>query len=267
MPAPLRYAISLLTVIPVGRRPITLAPGKAGSAIALAPLLGVLLWLPAAGVQVGTRILLPNTASLVPPLLALATLALLTGGLHLDGLADFADGLGSRRPPAEALAIMKDSAIGALGAATLIFVIIFQVASLELAIARHHGTVALLTSVLAGRLAVVQACRSGIPAAREDGLGARVIGSVSALRAGVVTVAVFVVAGVAGKLDVDGGRLRESVHAMFAVFCAVIVAALLRRLAVRRFGGMTGDVFGALIEIAAAVDLFVMAIPAPVWLH
>jgi adenosylcobinamide-GDP ribazoletransferase len=265
--APLRYVISLLTVIPVGRRPIALAPGQVGRAIALAPLVGVIVWLPAAGVQVGARVLLHNPPNLVPPLLALATIALLTGGLHLDGLADVADGLGSRRPPAEALAIMKDSAIGAIGAVTLIFVVIVQAASLELAIGRHHGTVALLTAALAGRLAVVHACRDGIPAARTDGLGVNVIGSVSAVRAAVVTVLVFAAAAVAGKLDYDGGRLREGVHAMFAVLCAVILAALVRRLAVRRLGGMTGDVFGGLIELAVAVDLFIMAIPAPSWLH
>jgi adenosylcobinamide-GDP ribazoletransferase len=54
---------------------------------------------------------------------------------------------------------------------------------------------------------------------------------------------------------------------MFAVLCAVVAAALVRRLAVWRLGGMTGDVFGALIEIAVLVDLFVMAIPSPAWLH
>ncbi len=258
--------ISLLTVIPAGRRPITLADNQIGGAISLAPLVGVLVWLPAAGVQIGARLLLHNPPNLVPPVLALATIAALTGGLHLDGLADLADGLGSRRPPAQALAVMKDSAIGAFGAVTLIFVVLLQASSLELAIERHHGTVALLTSALAGRLAVVHACRRGIPAARPDGLGARVAGTVSATRAAVVTLLVFVVAAVAGKLDYDGGRLRESVHAMFAVFCAVIVAALVRRLAVRRLGGMTGDVFGALVEIAVAVDLLVIAIPAPAWL-
>ncbi len=259
--------ISLLTVLPVGRRPIALAPRQTGAAIALAPLVGILVWLPAAGVQIGVRVLLHNPPNLVAPALALATIALLTGGLHLDGLADFADGLGSRRPPAEALVIMKDSAIGALGAVTLIFVVLVQAASLELAIGRHHGTVALLTSALAGRLAVVHACRTGIPPARTDGLGVSVIGSVSAARSAIVTALVFVIAAVAGKLDVDGGRLRESVHAMFAVLCAVVVAALVRRLAVRRLGGMTGDVFGALIELAVLTDLFVMAIPAPSWLH
>jgi adenosylcobinamide-GDP ribazoletransferase len=265
--APLRYIISLLTVLPVGRRPIALAERQVGTAMSLAPLAGVLVWLPAAGVLIVVRVLLHNPPDLIPPLFALATIAVVTGGLHLDGLADFADALGSRRRGAEALAVMRDSAIGAMGAAALVFVVLLQAGSLTLAISRHHGTVALLTSVLAGRLAVVHACRRGIPAARTDGLGAGVVGSVSAAQAYLMTVAVLVVAAVAGKLDYDGGRFHESVHAAFAVVCAGIAAALVRRLAVWRLGGMTGDVFGALIEIAVLVDLFVMAIPSPSWLH
>lgn len=233
----------------------------------LAPLVGVVVWLPAAAVMLAARLLLDDDGALIVPVLALGTIAVLTGGLHLDGLADLGDGLGSRRPPAEALAIMKDSAIGAIGAATLALVLLAQVGSLGLAVSRHHGTVALLTSQLAGRLAIVHACRRGIPPARRDGLGVRVIGSVSGVRAGVTTAAVFLVAAVAGKLDHDGGRFRESAHATFAVLCAVIVAALVRWLAVRRLGGMTGDVFGALLEVAVAVDLVVMSAPAPSWLH
>ncbi len=259
--------ISLLTAIPVGRRPIDLAPGDVGRAMSLAPLVGVIVWLPAAGIMLASRLLLQADEALFVPVLALGSIALLTGGLHLDGLADVGDALGSRKPAAQALAIMKDSSIGALGAVTLIFVLLGEVGSLGLAVGRHHGTVALLTSQLAGRLAIVHACRSGIPAARPDGLGASVIGSVSRVRAAATTVAVFAFAGVAGKLDYDGGRFRESAHAMFAVLCAIVVAAALRRLAVRRFGGMTGDVFGALVEVAVLVDLAVMSARAPVWLR
>ncbi len=235
--------------------------------MSLAPLVGLVVWLPAAGVMLISRNVLNDSFSLLPPLLALATIALLTGGLHLDGLADFADGLGSRRSGPEAVAIMRDSAIGAMGAITLVFVLLAEVASLSLAVERHHGTVALLTSQLAGRLAIVLACRRGIPGAGADGMGSRVVGSVSGLRAALTTLAVFAVAAIAGKLDYDGGRFRESAHAMFAVLCAVIVASVVRRLAVWRFGGMTGDVFGALLEVAVTVDLIVMSITTPHWLH
>jgi adenosylcobinamide-GDP ribazoletransferase len=267
--APLRFAVSLLTVVPVGRKPIDLPPQDVGRAMSLAPLVGLFLWLPAGLLMFASRLLLNDSvnSSLLVPVVGLGTIALLTGGLHLDGLADLADGFGSRRSGAAALAIMKDSSIGAMGAMALVFVIIAQVGSLSLAVTHHHGTVALLTSQLAGRLAIVHACRSGIPAARTDGLGLRVIGSVTARRAALTTLAVFVVAGVAGKLDYDGGRLRESAHAMFAVLCAVVVAAILRRIAVWRLGGMTGDVFGALVEVAVVVDLAVMSAVAPSWLH
>jgi adenosylcobinamide-GDP ribazoletransferase len=259
--------VSLLTIIPVGRRPIEISRKDVGAAMSLAPVVGVIVWLPAAGVMLAARTLLDDNAALLVPVLALGTIALLTGGLHLDGLADLADGLGSRRSGAEALAIMRDSSIGAMGAIALVFVLIADVGSLGLAVTRHHGTVALLTSQLAGRLAIVQACRRGIPAARTDGLGSRVIGSVSGVQAALTTVAVFAVAAIAGKLDYDGGRFRESAHAMFAVLCAVVVAAVLRRIAVWRLGGMTGDVFGALVEIAVVVDLAVMSASAPSWLH
>lgn len=253
-------------MIPVGRRPIELARDDVGRAMSLAPFVGLLVGLPAAGVMLVSRVLLNDDHALLVPVLALATTALITGGLHLDGVADLADGLGSRRSGAGALAIMKDSSIGAIGAVTLVFVLLAEVGSLSLAVGRHHATAALLTSQLAGRLAIVHACRRGIPAARSDGMGQQVIGSVSARRAALTTLAVFAVAAFAGKLDYDGGRFRESAHAMFAVLCGVVVAAMLRRIAVWRLGGMTGDVFGALLECAVVVDLAIMSASAPSWL-
>ena len=162
---------------------------------------------------------------------------------------------------------MRDSAIGAMGAIALIFFLLADVGSLSLAMARHHATVALLTSQLAGRLAIVLACRRGIPAASTEGMGSKVVGSVSNLRAAVTTVAVLAVAAIAGKLDYDGGRFRESAHAMFAVLCGVIAAYVVRRIAVWRFGGITGDVMGALLEVAVVVDLVVMSVTTPYWLH
>jgi adenosylcobinamide-GDP ribazoletransferase len=162
---------------------------------------------------------------------------------------------------------MRDSRIGSFGAITLVLILVGDIASLSLAITRHHGTVALLTSQLAGRLAIVVACRQGIRPARTDGLGVQVIGSVSHVRMWITVACVFIATGIAGKLDYDGGRFRESAHAMFAVFCAVAVAEIVRRVAARRFGGITGDVLGAVLEVAVFVDLAVMSMRAPTWLH
>ena len=225
------------------------------------------MWLPAAAVQLGARHLLGNDSALLIPILSLGTVVVLTGAMHLDGLADLGDALGSRRRGAAALEVMRDSRIGAFGAIALVLVLLGQIGSLSLAIVRHHGTVSLLTALLAGRLAMVLACRRGMTPARTDGLGVGVIGTVSRLRAAVTTVCVFAAVGIAGKLDYDGGRFKESAHAMFALLCGLVAAELLRRLAARRIGGVTGDVLGAGAEVAVLVTLAVMSMRAPDWLH
>jgi adenosylcobinamide-GDP ribazoletransferase len=233
----------------------------------LAPFVGVLIWLPAAGVVFLFRVLLDGATSLLVPTFGIAVVAILSGGLHLDGLADVGDALGSRKPAAQALAVMKDPHVGALGAASVFFVIFAQISALELAIARHHGTVTMLTALMAGRLAVVFACRPGIPAASTEGLGAGVIGSVSRLRVTLVSAAVLALAIAGGKLEVDGGRFRESAHAVVAILAALVIAEIVRRLLVRRFGGLNGDMLGAILEVATLVALLFMAARAPMWLH
>jgi adenosylcobinamide-GDP ribazoletransferase len=257
----------LLTVLPVGRKPIELKPGDAGRAISLAPFVGLLIWLPAGLIMLVVRVLLDGSGSLLVPTIGFAVVAVLSGGLHLDGLADVGDAIGSRKPAAQALAIMKDPHIGALGASAAFFVVLAQIGALGLSIERHHGTVTLLTAVLAGRLAVVLACRPGIPAVSSEGLGAGVIGSVSRLRASIVTSMVLVIAIGGGKFEYDGGRFRESAHAVVAILAAIVVAEIARRLLVRRFGGLNGDMLGAILEIATLVDLLLMAARAPMWLH
>jgi adenosylcobinamide-GDP ribazoletransferase len=260
--------VSLLTILPVGRRPVELSRSEVGRAVSLAPLVGVIVWLPAALLLLAARQAYDEFGSgILPPIIAVATVALMTGALHLDGLADTADALGSRLTGARALAVMKDSRIGAVGAVALIFDLMGQAGAIELAVARHHGTVGLLTALLASRLVIVLSCRTGVPAASKDGMGASVAGSVSRLRAWIVTLLVLAAAAIAGKLDYHGGRIRESAHAVFAVLCAVVVTELVRRLLVRRFGGITGDVIGALVEVAMFVDIAVMAVQVPSWIH
>ncbi len=110
--------------------------------------------------------------------LAIGVLALLTGGLHLDGLADTADGLGSRRPRDEALAIMRRSDIGPFGVVALLFAVGVQVTGLAAVQPGWPGAAALAVAVVTGRVAVVLA--AGSPAARPDGFGALVAGSTTA---------------------------------------------------------------------------------------
>ncbi|MFI7613259.1 adenosylcobinamide-GDP ribazoletransferase [Nonomuraea terrae] len=171
-----RFAVGTLTVFPV--RVERVDRGVAGSAMSLAPGVGLVL-----GAVAGLPLLLPG-----PPLLgaalALGLLALLTRGLHLDGLADLADGLGSGKPSGQALDIMKKSDIGPFGVMTLVFTLLVQAVSLA-----EAGFAALVTACVAGRLALTWACRAGVPAARPDGLGAMVAGTVRRPAVWLVTVA------------------------------------------------------------------------------
>nr|BFE88602.1 hypothetical protein GCM10020093_112030 [Planobispora longispora] len=111
-------------------------------------------------------------------MLAVGTLALLTRALHLDGLADLADGLGSGRPAERALDIMKRSDIGPFGVVTLLLTLLAQVAALTEAASAGYGPPALAAACVAGRLALTWACREGVPTARPGGLGATVAGTV-----------------------------------------------------------------------------------------
>ena len=103
--------------------------------------------------------------------LAVAVLALLTGGLHLDGLADTADGLGSRRPAAEALAIMRRSDTGPLGVATLLLVVLIQVSALATVPRGLDGAGALVLAVVTGRVAVLLATGAPRPGVRVGRAG------------------------------------------------------------------------------------------------
>ncbi|MFD0025112.1 adenosylcobinamide-GDP ribazoletransferase [Streptomyces sp. NPDC058382] len=245
----IRFAFGTLTVIPVRVTRWDREAARAG-----------MLWAPSAGLAVGVLAAVPG--SLLPllgsgPLLAAvvstAVPAALTRGLHLDGLADTADGLGSGKPAEDALRIMKQSDIGPFGVITLLLVLLAQVAALQELYGQSwaRGAVATVTAAVVARLALTLASRAGVPAARPEGLGAAVAGTVPVPAA--VAVALVTVAACAGAGALLGGYGALS-HAL-AASAALVVAQLLLRHCVRRFGGVTGDVFGALAETAATVTL------------
>ena len=111
--------------------------------------------------------------------------AALTRGLHLDGLADTADGLGSAKPAEDALRIMKQSDIGPFGVITLLFVLLAQVAALFELYGRGwaDGALGTVAAAVTARLALTLASRRGVPPARPEGLGAAVAGTVPPLGA------------------------------------------------------------------------------------
>jgi adenosylcobinamide-GDP ribazoletransferase len=202
--------------------------------------------------------LLALDAAGAPPLVAgavtVALGALLTRGLHLDGLADTADALGSYRSGAAALDIMKKPDVGPFGVAALVLALLVQAAALAALPARPWTATlaAVVTATAAGRLAATWACRRGVPAARPEGLGALVAGTVRPVTLAVATAAVVAVAVAAVP-----GRPWQGPA---AVVTAVAVALVLTRHVVRRVGGITGDVLGAAIEVTTTLTYVGLAL-------
>jgi adenosylcobinamide-GDP ribazoletransferase len=231
-----RLAVTTFTVWPL--RTGELDRRAAGRAMSLAPVVGALLGAVIGLCTTGLRHVLPSALSGV---IGVALAALLTRGLHLDGTADTVDALGSYRGRERALEIMRSPEVGPFGVVALILVVMIQ--SLALA---GLPFLAVVTAFAVGRLAVTVAC-VGVRAARPDGLGAFVAGSVPAWVAVIASVSV-------GGLSLFAvpGRLWQG---PIAVAASLFVVLVLRAHVVRRLGGITGDVLGFLVEAAACVAL------------
>jgi adenosylcobinamide-GDP ribazoletransferase len=256
----LRLALTTLTIARV-RGPRTIDRRVAGQAMELAPLVGLAIGFVAAALLYGGRLLSAQRgSSLLPCVLAIGALAVLTRGLHLDGLADLSDGLASYRDPEGAREVMKAPDVGPLGVAALFLVLLVQITALNSLVGEGRGTASLLLSVTAGRLAITAACR-GTRAATEGGMGALVAGTV---RPWVTSVwALLLGSGFTAYALVDpdttGTSAQRVLRTLLALGLALLVARLLRQHAVRRVGGLTGDVLGALCEVATAVCLVVLS--------
>jgi adenosylcobinamide-GDP ribazoletransferase len=181
----------------------------------------------------------------MPPLLLAvvitAALALLTRGLHLDGLADLADGAGGGYTPERRLAIMKDSSTGAFGALALALAVSFKVAAFHGLIAARSWSPFFLVPVLSRFAMVLAAYKAPYPRP-QGGLGKPFLQSMSALQP--LLAAVFALSLCA---------LLNLRHAWIYLVLALLCVGVLRLLARRWLGGVTGDVLGALNEIAEIV--------------
>ena len=256
----LRLAITTLTAFPL--RPGQLDRRLAGRAMAWAPAVGAVLAAVASVGIVAMRYLTPGDGvqRMLPVVVGLGLMAVLTRGLHLDGLADTVDGLGVADRD-RALDVMRQSDVGVFGVVALLLMVLLQVSALTTADIAQHGTRALVCAVATGRIAIAWGCTRGVPAARKGGLGAMVAGTVP--RVVPLLWSVFAVVAGAGwaYLD-DRGRLRQAVIQAVAIAVALLVARIAQARLVRRLGGITGDVLGALCEIATTVAL-VLAAAAP----
>ena len=264
----LALAVSWLTVLPVR----TGAPAARTAA-------GALRWAPVVGAGLGAMagLLVWGLAALgvhglVAGLLAVGLLALATRGMHIDGLADTADGLGCYGPPERALAVMKDGGAGPFAVVTLLVVLGTQAGSLGALSTGALSTGAVGSGAVdsgatgvgwplvaataiacaVGRTGFCWVARRGVPAARPGGLGAQVAGSQP------VWVAPLWWLGLAAPAWLVAGWRGPA-----GVALAALLTVGLSAHTARRFGGMSGDVLGAAAELGTAATLLLIAAGQP----
>jgi adenosylcobinamide-GDP ribazoletransferase len=238
---------ALLTVL---RVPARAAAGTRG-VLPWAPLVGLVLGAVATAVGVlGARLVSPFAGAVV----TVAVLAALTRGLHLDGLADTADGLGPLRGRQRALEVMHQSDIGPFGVVTLVLTLLLQVAALAALLPGQW--VAAATAVLIARLTMARTGLPGTVMAETSSLGRAVQGTVSpAWLAGCAVVTAAVTGGAQWLLSGPADAARV----LAACVVGLGAAELLRARATARLGGVTGDVMGAMGEVATTATLLVAA--------
>lgn len=235
-------AVRFLTTIPIPSRKAPAAEVVVGSA-----------YFPLVGALVGGLLVLASklltcfwSAQLVSVILTVVWVVL-TGGIHLDGLADTSDAILSRRTRAQKLAIMKDSAVGTFGVLALFCALLLKASLLnELSAALQLQALALAPAL--GRWALVQAAFF-YPAAREEGMGRFFSEHV---RAKDFVIATLLIVALAFLLLRFWGLV---------VFGGVwLMAALINRSFSKALGGLTGDTYGALCEISEVAVLVMIAL-------
>lgn len=236
-------ALGFLTILPVGVKDAS--EEKIARSMAYFPLAGLLLGV----ILTSTGNLLSFFAFKTLPISIILTvlLALLTGGLHLDGLTDTIDALASRKNKEECLVIMRQAQVGAIGVLGLICVLLLKIALVSSIISVSRPTALLLMCVLS-RWAQVFSVRS-FAYARDNGKAKVFFNRMNNK--------IFIIAGFSALflsvwlLRLNGLNLFI-MTSIFTFFCG--------RVFTLRFGGLTGDTIGAINEITEIFVLFILIV-------
>ena len=235
-------------------RTLTLLPVRGPDAKRFAD---ALPWFPLVGALVGLGVLVPallvahlaGGSAMVAAAVGLACSVILTRGLHLDGLADWADGFFGAYDHERALEIMKDSHTGAFGVVALVVVLLAKFAALSTLIAAGAWPWIVVPHIVARTMQVQLA--TALPYARSEGTARRFVEGADrthrnrALALGLALVMLATIAGLAAVLFVAGGLLLATA---FGGWCR------------RRVGGITGDLLGAGNELVETALLLTAAV-------
>jgi adenosylcobinamide-GDP ribazoletransferase len=223
-------ALQFLTRLPVRTGQTT--PRQISESYCFYPVIGFLIGITAVMLRRFLAMAFPVPFSIT---LVLGFLIWITGGLHEDGLADVADGMGGGYTPDERLTIMKDSRIGALGTAALILALLGKYSALtSMDPARLDAS--LVTAHILGRWIFLPVGFFNRPA--RDGLGSEFMKGLTAKAVVISTV-----------ISITAVSLLCRMRGAFAVAIAIAIAALASAYLRRRLGGITGDCLGAIFQL------------------
>jgi len=175
---------------------------------------------------------------------AVFTIVAVTGGLHLDGLSDTADGFFSSRKREEILEIMKDSRVGVFGVVFIIFDIMFKYIMIK-EMSVHTAVIAIVLSCGIGRVSASMLFTFG-KSARKDGLGDMFSGN-NSKKYFFSALIVFLALGI----------YISNIVFIIAVFSSMVFSLLFMKYSYKIIGGLTGDVYGAACELSEIISLFV----------
>ena len=240
-------ALQFLTILPL---PGGFNPGERvlGGSLPFFPVVGLLLGGAVALADFGLGLLFPVPVTSV---FAVILMIAVSGALHMDGLADTADGFFSARPREQILAIMKDSRSGPMGVVAIVSVIVLKVALITSVAGPWRWWVLLLTP-LAGRCAFLVHFAL-LPYVRPEG-GLAGIFHQNRSRGHVLWALAFLL---------SVGYLAGDLPGLIVGACAFLAVLLLAAYSFRRIGGLTGDTLGASCELTELVP----ALAAAAMLH